>query len=92
MPSLEPTVMSEKSSKLKENISGKYYVNQECIGCMLCSEIAPDNFRPGLNIDCEIEYNFLYKQPSTKQEDDLCAESMDVCPVDAIGGDGNGAQ
>ena len=39
-------------------------------------------------IDCDVEYSFVYKQPSTKQEDDLCSESMDVCPVDAIGDDG----
>ena len=84
--------MSEKMRKLKENVHGKYYVDQQCIGCMLCSEIAPDNFRPSLDIDCDVEHNFVYTQPSTEQEDDLCAESMDVCPVDAIGDDGNGAQ
>ena len=39
-------------------------------------------------IDCDVEYSFVYKQPSTEQEDGLCAESMDVCPVDAIGDDG----
>lgn len=55
---------------------------------MLCSEIAPDNFKPRLDMDSEAEYSFLYKQPSTRQEDDLCAESMDACPVDAIGDDG----
>jgi len=76
----------------KENVHGKYYVDQHCIGCKLCSEIAPDNFRPSLDIDCDVEYNFVYKQPSTEQEDGLCAESMDVCPVDAIRNDGNGAK
>ena len=81
--------MSEESAKLKENLKGKYYVNHLCIGCMLCSEIAPDNFKPCLDMDSEVEYSFLYKQPSTKLEDDLCAESMDICPVDAIGDDGN---
>jgi ferredoxin len=86
------TVMSEKPSQFKENVPGKYYVDQECIGCMLCSEIAPDNFRSSVDIDCDSEYSFVYKQPSTEQEDDLCAESMDVCPVDAIGDDGNRVQ
>ena len=80
--------MSDRMRKLKENQPGKYYVDQHCIGCMLCSEIALDNFRSRLDIDSDAGYNFLYKQPSTKQEEDLCAECMDVCPVDAIGDDG----
>ena len=84
--------MSEKMRKLKENQPGKYYVDQHCIGCMLCSEIAPDNFRPSSDVDCEVAYLFVYKQPSTEQEDDLCSESMDVCPVDAIRDDGSGEQ
>jgi len=84
--------MSEGSGKLKENQPGKYYVDQDCIGCMLCSEIAPDNFRSTVDIDCEVEYNFVYKQPSTKQEEDLCEESMDVCPVGVIVDNGKGAR
>ena len=80
--------MPDKGRKIEENVPGRYYVDQRCIGCMLCSEIAPDNFRPGLAPDRSDDYNFVYRQPSTEKEEGLCAESMDLCPVDAIGDDG----
>ena len=33
-------------------------------------------------------HSFLYKQPETPEEEALCQEAMDGCPVEAIGNDG----
>lgn len=67
-----------------DNVSGKYYVDEECIDCNLCSEIAPDNFR----VNEEDGHDYVYKQPTTSEEEELCAEAMESCPVEAIGDDG----
>ena len=36
-------------------------------------------------------HSYVYKQPETPEEEGLCKEAMEGCPVEAIGNDGNGA-
>jgi len=36
-------------------------------------------------------HSFVYKQPESPDEEALCKEAMEGCPVEAIGSDGNGA-
>jgi len=55
-------------------------VDTNCIGCAICPEIAPGIFRSNL----EEGYEYVYKQPSCEEEERLCAEAMEMCPVDAI--------
>jgi ferredoxin len=62
-------------------ISEMVYVNDACIGCAICSEIAPDNFRFNHEQGCE----YVCKQPASEKEKRLCVEAMDICPVNAIG-------
>ena len=69
---------------IKRNVPGMYYVDERCIGCFICAEIAPRNFRA----DQEQGYDYVYKQPQSQREQRLCAEAMDICPVNAIGDDG----
>jgi len=59
---------------------GIYEVNDDCIGCVICSEIAPDNFRFNHEKGC----GYVYKQPDNETEDRHCVEAMDICPVSAI--------
>ena len=33
-------------------------------------------------------YSYVYKQPETPDEEALCKEAMEGCPVEAIGNDG----
>lgn len=66
--------------EIKNNVPGRFYVNSKCIGCSICSEIAPDNFKSNL----ESGYEYICRQPSNKQEEQLCMEAMEICPVDAI--------
>jgi len=76
--------MAFREDKYEDNVVGKYYCDTECIDCDLCREIAPDNFKR--NEDGG--YSFVYGQPKNEEEEALCAEAMDSCPVDAIGDDG----
>ena len=37
--------MADIANKYAENVSGKFYVDDQCIDCDLCRETAPANFR-----------------------------------------------
>lgn len=76
--------MADKSEKFEINVSGMFYVDEQCIDCDLCREIAPEFFTR----DEESGHSYVYKQPSTQEEIDLCIEALEGCPVDAIGQDG----
>ncbi len=57
----------------------KFKVNEECISCGACIEIAPNNFEFGEN-----SLAFVKKQPENEQELKATEEAMNVCPVGAI--------
>ena len=76
--------MADLANRYPENVPGKFYVDTECIDCDLCRETAPANFTRNE----EGGYSYLYKQPETAEQEQLSAEAMDGCPVEAIGNDG----
>ncbi len=76
--------MAVLANKYTDNVAGKYYVDDQCIDCDLCRETAPNNFTR--NEDGG--YSYVYKQPSTPEEEAQCKEAMEGCPVEAIGQDG----
>jgi ferredoxin len=76
--------MANKANKSPGNVAGSFYVDEQCIDCDLCRELAPDFF--ARNHDSG--YSIIVRQPSTPQEEDLCKEAMESCPVEAIGNDG----
>ena len=76
--------MAEFENRYQENTSGKYYVDDQCIDCDLCRETAPDNFTRS----DEEGYSYVFKQAESEEEDRLCQEAMEGCPVEAIGDDG----
>jgi ferredoxin len=76
--------MAEVEEKLPENVGGKFYVDRMCIDCDVCRDTAPANFMR----DDENGYSYVYKQPETPEEVELCEESLAACPVEAIGDDG----
>lgn len=76
--------MAELNNKLPDNRVGKYYVDQECIDCDVCRETAPANFTR----QEDNGYSYVYKQPETPEEENLCLEAFETCPVEAIGDDG----
>lgn len=76
--------MADPRDKLTENAGGKYYVDSQCIDCDVCRVTAPANFRR----DEEKAYSYVFRQPSTPDEEAQCQEAMDSCPVEAIGDNG----
>ena len=76
--------MAELTDKYAENVAGKYYVDEQCIDCDLCRETAPDNFTRSEDGG----YSYVFKQPTTPEEEALCMEALEGCPVEAIGNNG----
>jgi len=76
--------MASIDNKAKKNVAGKYYVDQGCISCGQCMDIAKDFFAE----DSENSGFYVCKQPVTDSEIAICAEAMKACPVESIGDDG----
>ena len=76
--------MAEKDDRYEDNISGKFYVDNQCIDCDLCRETAPENFTR----NDDGGYSYVFKQAATEEEEKQCQEAMEGCPVEAIGEDG----
>ena len=65
---------------------GKFYVDKQCIDCDLCREPAPANFKR----HDDGGYSYVFKQPTTLEEEAQCREAMVGCPVEVIGKNGEG--
>lgn len=76
--------LPDRNERVKENVTGAYYVDATCIDCDVCRDTAPENFRRS---DAN-SYSFVYKQPLTDEERAACEEALLCCPVEAIGNDG----
>ena len=79
--------MADKSKKYEDNLPGRYFVDRECIACDACVLAAPDHFK----MHDEDGHAFVGRQPAGEDEEALCREAMEGCPVEAIGDDGGGA-
>lgn len=77
--------MADKTSKFKQNISGKFYVDDQCIACDACVIEAPNFFC----MNDEEGHAFVKSQPTTDSELEECKTALEACPVEAIGNDGD---
>ena len=76
--------VADVANKYAENVAGTFYVDDQCIDCDLCRETAPASFKR----NDDGGHTYVYKQPETPEEEALCKEAMEGCPVEAIGNDG----
>jgi ferredoxin len=76
--------VADPKERVPENDPGEFYVDAQCIDCDVCRDTAPDNFTRA----DDSGYSYVYKQPETKEERELCEEALTSCPVEAIGNDG----
>ena len=77
--------MADREDKNVENVTGKFYVDSQCIDCDLCRETAPNNFTRAEDEG----YSYVFKQPEGAEEIAQSREAMEGCPVEAIGEDGD---
>jgi ferredoxin len=76
--------MADKNDKYPENLEGRYFVDRTCIACDACCIAAPDHFK----MDENDGHAYVTKQPDSPDEEELCKEAMEGCPVESIGNDG----
>ena len=76
--------MADKNAKQEQNISGKYYVDDQCIACDVCCVEAPTCFQ----MNDDDGHAYVNKQPATEEEVTECENALEQCPVGAIGNDG----
>ncbi|MDR1665476.1 MAG: ferredoxin [Puniceicoccales bacterium] len=76
--------MATRDSRVPENVPGKFYVDDQCIDCDLCRDMASAFFTR----QDDKGYTYVKKQPKTDEEIRECTEAMESCPVGAIGDDG----
>jgi ferredoxin len=82
-PAIEPR-QADKNKKLKDNVTGSFYVDTSCVDCDLCWQMAPDFFARN-----EVGgYAYVKKQPAKPSETDRCRSALDACPTSSIGEDG----
>jgi len=75
--------MADPAIRSPENAAGRFYVDESCIDCDLCHETAPGHFARNEDEG----RSFVARQPRTPEEEALCREALDACPVEAIGED-----
>ncbi len=76
--------MADSTDKVEANVDGAWFVDTNCIDCDLCRQTAPDNFERNEDDG----YTYVSKQPENADEEELCQEALEECPVEAIGDDG----
>ncbi|MGB8509220.1 MAG: ferredoxin [Pyrinomonadaceae bacterium] len=76
--------MADPTDRVNENTPGTYYVDTNCIDCDACRGAAPEYFT---RMDSK-HYSYVFRQPQTREEVDLCEQALMDCPVEAIGNDG----
>jgi ferredoxin len=73
------------AQKVPENVSGQFFVMDNCIDCDLCRQTAPQVFKR--HHVGNAGYSYVWAQPATLRAEELCREAVRACPVEAIGKD-----
>ena len=77
--------MADIKTKWKQNLAGKYFVDETCIACDACVVEAPKFFA----MNDEDGHAYVFKQPESKSDLEDCANALATCPVEAIGNNGD---
>ena len=56
--------MADLSEKYQDNVDGRYFVDEQCIDCDLCREVAPVCFTR----NDDAGHSFVFKQPETMKK------------------------
>jgi len=71
--------MADPKRRLSANTPGDFFVDETCIDCGTCRELAPDTFGD-LSTSA-----YVYAQPSTPQEVRRALQAVVCCPTGSIG-------
>src|SRR5438093_7146691 len=71
--------MANPKRAYPENVSGAFFVDDTCIDCDLCRQIAPAVFTE------DDDHSIVYRQPVTPIESQRAAMALVACPTGSIG-------
>mgnify|MGYP000980423727 CR=1 FL=1 len=61
-------------------LAGVFVVDDTCIDCRLCNDLAPDHF----DQDVDNDVHFVCRQPETNDELDAVLDAHSSCPSESI--------
>lgn len=76
--------MADRSVRWHDNAPGPVYVDESCIICSLCADLAPSVFR----MSDEEDHDICHRQPRTHEDWEAAREAAESCPTESIGVDG----
>ena len=71
--------MADRTRRLTQNIAGDFFVDDSCIDCDTCRQIAPAHFRD------HGDQSSVYRQPETPVEISQALKALVSCPTASIG-------
>lgn len=71
--------MAQAARRLEENVPGDFFVDDSCIDCDACRQIAPTVFRD------HGDRSSVYHQPETEEETLRALMALVACPTSSIG-------
>jgi glyoxylase-like metal-dependent hydrolase (beta-lactamase superfamily II)/ferredoxin len=71
--------MANPNRAYADNVAGDFFVDETCIDCDLCRQIAPSVFKE----DCD--HSSVYHQPESAEEKQRAAMALVACPTGSIG-------
>lgn len=74
--------MARWSDRLPENAAGEFFVDDSCIDCAVCREVAPGVFAAD---DSGTDQSYVRRQPASDAERLRAAMALVACPTSSIG-------
>ena len=71
--------MADPRRKVPENIEGEFFVDQTCIDCDTCRQLAPAVFAESA------QYSYVHAQPIDADQNRAAIRALLACPVGSIG-------
>src|SRR5262245_42371835 len=71
--------MADRTRRLQQNIAGAFFVDDSCIDCDTCRQIAPAHFHD------HGDQSSVYRQPETAEEISQALRALVSCPTASIG-------
>src|SRR5215831_12594439 len=71
--------MANPSRAYTDNIAGNFFVDDTCIDCDLCRQIAPSVFKE------DDDHSVVYRQPQSSAETHRAGMALVACPTGSIG-------
>lgn len=61
-------------------LEGHFEIDDTCIDCKLCNDLAPENF----DADLDNDVHYVCKQPETPDELERVLDAFESCPTESI--------